>query len=85
MIFTVIIALEFKRSPLVVAERRHGIVQVRTVILLALLAIVRKLIIIDLATTEAAQLFALSAAVYPSAPSIGSCRTTRACLSFSMV
>jgi uncharacterized membrane protein (DUF373 family) len=63
MIFTVIIALEFKRSLLVVAERRHGIVQVRTVILLALLAIVRKLIIIDLATTEAAQLFALSTAV----------------------
>jgi uncharacterized membrane protein (DUF373 family) len=63
MIFTVIIALEFKRSLLVVAERRHGIVQVRTVILLALLAIVRKLIIIDLATTQAAQLFALSATV----------------------
>jgi hypothetical protein len=32
MIFTVIIALEFKRSPLAVAERRHGIVQVRTVV-----------------------------------------------------
>jgi uncharacterized membrane protein (DUF373 family) len=63
MIFTVIIALEFKRSLLVVAERRHGIVQVRTVILLALLAIVRKLIIIDLASTEALQLFALSAAI----------------------
>ena len=38
MIFTVIIALEFKRSLLVVAERQHGIVQVRTVILIALLA-----------------------------------------------
>ena len=63
MIFTVIIALEFKRSLLVVTERRFGIVQVRTVILLALLAIVRKLIILDLATTEAAQLFALSAAI----------------------
>lgn len=63
MIFTVIIALEFKRSLLVVAERRHGIVQVRTVILLALLAILRKLIILDLASTEATQLFALSAAV----------------------
>ena len=48
MIFTVIIALEFKRSLLVVAERRHGIVQVRTVVLIALLAIVRKLMIIDL-------------------------------------
>ena len=63
MIFTVIIALEFKRSLLVVAERRQSIVQVRTVILLALLAIVRKLIILDLATTEAMQLFALAAAI----------------------
>ncbi|HEX2337532.1 MAG TPA: phosphate-starvation-inducible PsiE family protein [Hyphomicrobiaceae bacterium] len=63
MIFTVIIALEFKRSLLVVAERRQSIVQVRTVILLALLAIVRKLIILDLATTDATQLFALAAAI----------------------
>jgi uncharacterized membrane protein (DUF373 family) len=63
MIFTVIIALEFKRSLLVVAERRSSVVQVRTVILIALLAIVRKFLIIDLASTDAAQLFALAAAV----------------------
>jgi uncharacterized membrane protein (DUF373 family) len=63
MIFTVIIALEFKRSLLVVAERRHGIVQVRTVLLIALLAIVRKLMIIDLSATEAQQVFALAAAI----------------------
>ena len=63
MIFTVIIALEFKRSLLVIAERRESVVQVRTVILLALLAIVRKLIIIDLSTTEVSQLFALAAAI----------------------
>jgi uncharacterized membrane protein (DUF373 family) len=63
MIFTVIIALEFKRSLLVVAERRDSVVQVRTVILLALLAIVRKLLILDLATTDALQLFALAAAI----------------------
>ncbi|MBM3549086.1 MAG: protein PsiE [Alphaproteobacteria bacterium] len=63
MIFTVIIALEFKRSLLVVAERRKSIVQVRTVILLALLAIVRKVIILDLTTTEAMQLLALAAAI----------------------
>ena len=63
MIFTVIIALEFKRSLLVVAERRHGIVQVRTVLLIALLAIVRKLMIIDLSTAEAQQVFALAAAI----------------------
>src|SRR3979411_774008 len=63
MIFTVIIALEFKRSLLVVAQRRHGVVQVRTVILIALLAIVRKLMIIDLSATDANHLFALSGAI----------------------
>jgi uncharacterized membrane protein (DUF373 family) len=63
MIFTVIIALEFKRSLLVMADRRQSVVQVRTVILIALLAIVRKLLIIDLATTDAAQLFALATAI----------------------
>ena len=63
MIFTVIIALEFKRSLLVVARRRHGIVQVRTVILIALLAIVRKLMIIDLSATDSNQLFALAGAI----------------------
>ena len=63
MIFTVIIALEFKRSLLVVAERRHGIVQVRTVLLIALLAIVRKLMIIDLSEAEAQQVLALAAAI----------------------
>jgi uncharacterized membrane protein (DUF373 family) len=63
MIFTVIIALEFKRSLLVVAERRQGVVQARTVILIAMLAIVRKLLIIDLSATDAFHLFALSAAV----------------------
>jgi uncharacterized membrane protein (DUF373 family) len=63
MIFTIIIALEFKRSLLVVAERRHSVVQVRTVVLIALLAIVRKLMIIDLSATDANHLFALSGAI----------------------
>jgi uncharacterized membrane protein (DUF373 family) len=63
MIFTVIIALEFKRSLLVVAERHDSVVQVRTVVLIALLAIVRKLLILDLSTTDALHLFALAAAI----------------------
>ena len=63
MIFTVIIALEFKRSLLVLAERRESIVQVRAVILIALLAVVRKLIILDLKQTEALQLLALAASI----------------------
>jgi uncharacterized membrane protein (DUF373 family) len=63
MIFTVIIALEFKRSLLVIAERKQGIVQVRTVVLIALLAVVRKLMIFDLATTDTSELFALAATI----------------------
>jgi uncharacterized membrane protein (DUF373 family) len=63
MIFTVIIALEFERSLLVMAERDRGVVQVRTVILIALLAIVRRLMIMDMSTTEAPQLLALAVAV----------------------
>jgi uncharacterized membrane protein (DUF373 family) len=62
MIFTVIIALEFKRSLLIVAERAETVVQARAVILIAILAVVRKLILLDFATTEAPQLFALAAA-----------------------
>ncbi|HVT29732.1 MAG TPA: phosphate-starvation-inducible PsiE family protein [Lacipirellulaceae bacterium] len=63
MIFTVIIALEFERSLLVIAERDRGVVQVRTVILIALLAIVRKLMIMDMSIAEVQQLFALAIAV----------------------
>jgi uncharacterized membrane protein (DUF373 family) len=63
MIFTVIIALEFRRSLLVLPERRRSIVQARTVVLIALLVIVRKLLILDLSTANAEQLFALAAAI----------------------
>ena len=63
MIFTVIIALEFKRSLLVLAERRDNVVQVRSVILIALLAVVRKLLILDVTATDAPQLIALAAAI----------------------
>ncbi len=63
MIFTVVIALEFKRSLLVAAERRFGVTQVRSIVLIALLAIVRKFIIIDLATAAPAKIAALAGAV----------------------
>lgn len=62
MIFTVVIALEFKRSLLVAVERRFGIVQVRSIVLIALLAIVRKFIILDLSETSAAIVAALAGA-----------------------
>jgi len=53
MIFTVIIALEFKRTLLLVTERTESVVQVRAVILIALLAIVRELIILDISPGDA--------------------------------
>jgi uncharacterized membrane protein (DUF373 family) len=63
MVFTVIIALEFKRSLFVLAERHNSIVQVRSVLLIGLLAVVRKLIILDISHTEAMTLLALAVAV----------------------
>ena len=62
MIFTVIIALEFKRTLLLVTERTESVVQVRAVILIALLAIVRKLIILDISPGDPPQLLALAVA-----------------------
>jgi uncharacterized membrane protein (DUF373 family) len=63
MVFTVIIALEFKKSLLVIAERRENVVQIRSVVIIALLAICRKVIILDFRETEALQVFALAAAI----------------------
>jgi uncharacterized membrane protein (DUF373 family) len=63
MIMTVLIALEFKHSMLGVLERRHSVIQVRTVVLIALLALVRKFIIIDATKTEPLTLIGLSLAV----------------------
>src|ERR1700720_3560875 len=64
MIFTVIIALEFKKSLLVLAERRDTVVQIRSVVMIALLAICRKVIILDLPETDALHILALAAAIF---------------------
>lgn len=63
MIFTVIIALEFKKSLLVVAERHDSVVQIRSVVMIALLAICRKIIILDLSETDALHILAFAAAI----------------------
>jgi uncharacterized membrane protein (DUF373 family) len=63
MIFTVIIALEFKKSLLVVAERHDSVVQIRSVVMIALLAICRKIIILDLSETDAWHILAFAAAI----------------------
>ena len=63
MMFTVIIALEFKHSLLVVLARQESVVRVRSVVLIAMLAMVRKFIILDLSEADPLQLFALAAAI----------------------
>ncbi|MGC9270796.1 phosphate-starvation-inducible PsiE family protein [Acidiphilium sp.] len=63
MVFTVLIALEFKRSLLVVLARQESVVRVRSIILIAMLAMARKFIILDIGTAEEGELFGLSAAI----------------------
>ena len=61
MVMTVLIALEFNHSILRVLERRHGVIRVKTVILIALLALVRKFIIIDAAHIEPMTMLSVAA------------------------
>lgn len=51
MIVTLLIAMEFKHSIIKVALRRDSIIQVKTVVLIALIALSRKFIILDPDTT----------------------------------
>ena len=53
-IMTLLIAMEFKHSIIRAALRQESVVQVKTVILIALLALSRKFIILDAYTTGAA-------------------------------
>jgi uncharacterized membrane protein (DUF373 family) len=60
MIMTLLIAMEFKHSILKVVYRKDSIIQVKTVLLIAILAISRKFIILDTHVTGAAELAALA-------------------------
>jgi len=62
MVLTVLIALEFKHTLLVVKHHRRAIVQVRAVVLIALLALVRRFIILDLYQTTPNVIAALAGA-----------------------
>jgi uncharacterized membrane protein (DUF373 family) len=62
MVMTLLIAMEFKHSIVRIMLRRDHIVQVKTVILVALLAIARKFIILD-PITQPAQIAALAVAL----------------------
>lgn len=62
-ILTLLIALEFKHSILKVVARKESIIQVKTVLLIAMLAISRKFMILDLDQVQADTIFALAGAV----------------------
>jgi uncharacterized membrane protein (DUF373 family) len=59
MIMTLLIAMEFKHSILKVLERQSHIIQARSVIIIALLALSRKLIILDFSAVKSEKLAAL--------------------------
>jgi uncharacterized membrane protein (DUF373 family) len=63
MIVIVIIALEFEHSLLVVLAREESIIRLRTVVVIAMLAMVRRFIIIDVSAVAADELLALAAAI----------------------
>lgn len=63
MFFTVVIGLEFKRSLLIVSGSQDSVVRIRSIILIGMLATVRKFIVLDLANVNAPELFAVSAAI----------------------
>jgi uncharacterized membrane protein (DUF373 family) len=61
-IMTLLIALEFKHSIVRVALRRDSVVQVKTVLLIALLALSRKFVVLEVTNTEPAMVAALAGA-----------------------
>jgi len=63
-VLTVLIALEFNHSIVQVIERRQSIIQVRIVVQIAILALVRKFILLDLDKTEAMILIGLGVLVF---------------------
>ena len=58
-----LIAMEFNHSILETMNRFHRIIQVRTVVLVGILALVRKFIIVNIETTSATTIGALAFAV----------------------
>lgn len=58
-----VIALELARSVLLLVQGHRGLMQVRIILVIGLLAVVRKLILIELEAADPSLLFALAAAV----------------------
>lgn len=62
-IMTLLIALEFNHTLQYVVNRQQSIIQTKVVLLIALLALARKLIILDLKTTPPEVLFGLAGVI----------------------
>jgi uncharacterized membrane protein (DUF373 family) len=63
MFFTVLIGLEFKRSFLIVTSSTTSIVRIRSIILIGLLATLRKFIVLDLKEINVLEMLAVAAAI----------------------
>jgi uncharacterized membrane protein (DUF373 family) len=63
MFFTVLIGLEFKRSFLIVTASQTSIVRIRSIILIGLLATLRKFIVLDLKEINVLEMLAVAAAI----------------------
>ncbi|MGH7768955.1 MAG: phosphate-starvation-inducible PsiE family protein [Candidatus Binatia bacterium] len=61
-IMTLLIAMEFRHSIIGVALRRQSIIQVKTVVLIAILALSRKFVILNIEATGPATIAALASA-----------------------
>lgn len=62
-IMTLLIALEFKHSILKVVARQESIIQVKTILLIAILALARKFIILNTSEMAAETILALAAVI----------------------
>ena len=63
MFFTVLIALEFRRSFLIVTGSERSVVRVRSIILIGLLATVRRLIVLDIKQIDIGETLATAGAI----------------------
>jgi uncharacterized membrane protein (DUF373 family) len=63
MVFTVLIGLEFKRSFLIVTATQTSIVRIRSIILIGMLATLRKFIVLDLKEINVLEMLSVAAAV----------------------
>ncbi len=64
MVLTVLIALEFNHTLAGIVSGRGGLIQVRAVVLIGILVIVRKFILIDIESTSAMFLIGLALAIF---------------------